>query len=127
GAVEIGGVRIRPLELSAKLLMDQWKLEPGEPELTVMRVTVEGEENGKRLRHVWNMHDEYDPITGFSSMARATGFTCAAGANLLLENKFREPGVHPPEIVGRDESCFNYVLAYLQQRCVRYRHSVYAA
>ncbi|MGA9852019.1 MAG: saccharopine dehydrogenase C-terminal domain-containing protein [Gammaproteobacteria bacterium] len=125
--VEIGGVKVRPLDVSAKLLLDQWKLEPGEPELTVMRVTVEGEEHGKRLRHVWELHDEYDPATGFSSMARTTGFTCAAGANLLLEGKFRESGVHPPEIVGRYEGCFNYILAYLKQRRVDYQNSVHAA
>ena len=52
-ALEINGSKVRPLDVSAKLLMDQWKLEPGEPEFTVMRVTVEGEENGGRLRHVW--------------------------------------------------------------------------
>ncbi|MGH8284098.1 MAG: saccharopine dehydrogenase C-terminal domain-containing protein [Gammaproteobacteria bacterium] len=127
GAVEIGGARIRPLDMSARLLMDQWKLEPGEAEFTVMRVTVEGEESSQRLRHVWEVHDEYDPATGFTSMARTTGFTCAAGANLLLENKFREPGVHPPEIVGHDANCFNYVLAYLKQRQVNYRHSIHSA
>ncbi len=122
GAIEIGGARIRPLELSSKLLMDQWKLEPGEPEFTVMRVTVEGEENGKRLRHVWDMHDEYDSVTGFSSMARTTGFTCAAAANLLLDGKFREPGVHPPEHVGRQAECFTYIREYLAARHVNYRH-----
>ncbi len=127
GAVEINGAEVRPLDLSAKLLLDQWKLEPGEPEFTVMRVTVEGQEHGKRLRHVWDLHDEYDPVTGFSSMARTTGFTCAAAANLLLEGKFREPGVHPPEHVGRHAECFAYIREYLAARQVNYRHRTQAA
>ena len=119
---EVGGIKVRPLELSAKLLIDQWRLEPGEPEFTVMRVTVEGEERSKRVRHVWEVHDEYDPATGFSSMARTTGFTCAAAANLLAEKKFREPGVHPPEQVGRQAACFEYVREYLATRHVNYRY-----
>lgn len=121
-ALEIGAIKVRPLDLSVKLLLDQWKLSPGEPEFTVMRVTVEGEEHGRRLRHVWEVHDQYDATTGFSSMARATGFTCTAAANLLLEGKFRGPGVHPPEVVGRDATCFDFILAYLDARGVNYRH-----
>lgn len=120
--LDIQDARVRPLDVSVKLLLDQWKLVPGEPELTVMRVTVEGAEQGRRVRHVWEVHDTYDPATGFTSMARTTGFTCAAGANLLLAGKFREPGVHPPEIVGRRAECFDYILDYLQQRHVVYRH-----
>ena len=119
--LEIGGAKVMPLHVTARLLIDQWKLKPGEPELTVMRVTVEGEEQGKRLRHVWDMYDEYDPKTGFSSMARTTGFTCAAAANLLLEGKFEEAGVHPPEHVGAVEACYRHMLAYLKERNVHYR------
>ncbi len=120
--VEINGCKVRPLDLSTRLLIDQWRLQPGEPEITVMRVSVEGEEQGKRLRHVWDLHDEYDPKTGFSSMARTTGFTCTAAANLLLDGKFCEPGVHPPELVGRHPQCFSYILEYLSARQVKYLH-----
>jgi lysine 6-dehydrogenase len=120
-ALDVNGVRTIPLDVTARLLIDQWKLKPGEPELTVMRVTVEGEEQGKRLRHIWDMYDEYDPKTGFSSMSRTTGFTCAAAANLLLEKKFDQTGVHPPEHVGAVETCYRYMLDYLAERNVRYR------
>jgi saccharopine dehydrogenase-like NADP-dependent oxidoreductase len=119
--MEVGGTRIKPLDLTAKLLISQWKLKPGEPEFTVMRVTVEGEEGGRHLRHVWDLYDEFDPATGFSSMSRTTGFTCAAAASLLLEGKFTEVGVHPPEQVGRNKDCFKYALDYLAARNVRYR------
>ena len=120
--VEIHGKTVVPLEVTAQLLIKQWKLKPGEPELTVMRVTVEGQEQGKRMRHVWDMYDEYDSKTGFSSMARTTGFTCAAAANLLLDKAYKEIGVHPPEHVGAVPACYDYMLAYLAERGVRYRH-----
>ena len=122
--LQIGAAAVRPLELSARLLIDQWKLEPGEAEFTVMRVTVEGTQHGKRVRHVWEVYDEYDPATGFSSMARTTGFTCAAAASLLLEGRFREAGVHPPERVGRHAECFNFIREYLAARQVHYRHAL---
>ena len=120
-AVEVNGAKVVPLDVTAKLLIDQWKLKPGEPELTVMRVTVEGTEQSKRLRHVWDMYDEYDPKTGFSSMARTTGFTCAAAANVLLDKTFTDTGVHPPEHVGAVEACYDAMLAYLAERGVHYR------
>jgi saccharopine dehydrogenase-like NADP-dependent oxidoreductase len=119
--VDVKGSPVKPLDLTARLLIDQWKLKPGEPELTVMRVTVEGEEKGKRVRHVWDMYDEYDPKTGFSSMARTTGFTCCAAANLLLDGTFKDTGVHPPEHVGAVEACYQAMLAYLAERGVHYR------
>src|SRR5579859_7617197 len=119
--LDVKGGKVAPLDLTARLLIDQWKLKPGEPELTVMRVTVEGEEQRKRVRHVWDMYDEYDPKTGFSSMARTTGFTCAAAANLLLDKTFTEKGVHPPEHVGAVEACYTAMLAYLAERGVHYR------
>lgn len=122
--LQIGTAKVRPLDLSVKLLLDQWKLTPGEPEFTVMRVTVEGEDQGEHVQHVWDLYDQYDPATGFSSMARTTGFTCTAAANLLLEGKFRESGVHPPEIVGRETECFDHVLGYLKDRGVEYRHRI---
>ena len=120
--LEIVAARVRPLDVSAQLLLKQWRLEPGEPELTVMRVTVAGEERGRQVRHVWDLLDRYDPATGYSSMARTTGFTCAAAVNLLQEGRFREPGVHPPEDVGRQDACFEYVCEYLRARQVNYRH-----
>ena len=126
-AVEINGVRVRPLDVSARLLLDQWKLRPGEPELTVMRVTIEGRQQGRPMRHVWDLLDRYDPETGFSSMARTTGFTCAAAANLLLQGRYRETGVHPPEDVGRQDDCFNFIREYLGARHVYYRQRTQAA
>lgn len=125
--IELNGAKLRPLDLAAKLLMEQWKLEPGEAEQTLMRVSVEGEAQGKQMRHVWEVHDEYDPKTGFSSMSRTTGFTCTAAANLLLDGKFSTPGVYPPEVVGRDAACFAFVQDYLKARGVEYRHRVETA
>ncbi|MQY78153.1 MAG: saccharopine dehydrogenase [Bacteroidetes bacterium] len=48
--VDINGKEIRPVDLTARLLFKKWKLNPGEEDFTVMRITIEGEENGKRKK-----------------------------------------------------------------------------
>ena len=49
--VEVEGCMVRPLDLTASLLFPQFKLEKGEKEFTVMRVVIEGEEDGKGVRY----------------------------------------------------------------------------
>jgi lysine 6-dehydrogenase len=119
----LDGVGISPLESTSKILFDEWKLGENEPEFTIMRVTVEGEENGKSVSHVWNLYDEYDPETQVSSMSRTTGYTCTAAAELILQGKFDQQGVFPPELVGGVGDCFEFVRGYLKDRGVNYTHS----
>jgi len=51
-------------------------------------------------------------------MARTTGFTCTAVANLVLEGRVRNAGIVPPESIGMDESAFGYVMEYLKARSI---------
>lgn len=120
---KMAGTDISPREFTSKILFDEWKLGDTEPELTVMRVTVEGEEDGKQVSHVWNLYDVYDPETQVSSMSRTTGYTCTAAAELILQGKFDLKGVFPPELVGGVGDCFDFVLNYLKERGVNYEHS----
>jgi len=53
-------------------------------------------------------------------MSRTTGYTCTAALNMLIENLFIEKGVSPPELVGKHEKCFNYIIKYLQERNIHY-------
>ena len=122
-AMDINGVRIRPIDVSTRILFREWKLEPGEEEFTVMRVIVDGIQDGKAVRVEYNLLDRYDVAGGTSSMSRTTGYTCVAAAELILGGMFRERGVFPPELVGRDARCFDFVLAYLEERGVRWRKS----
>ena len=122
--IEVGGVRVRPIDVAARLLFDAWMLRPGEQDLTVMRVEVEGTKDGKRVRHVYTLLDRYDERTGIHSMARTTGYTCTAMVRLVARGMFREPGVHPPEIVGRDEACFDFIMSELAARGVVFEERV---
>jgi saccharopine dehydrogenase-like NADP-dependent oxidoreductase len=123
-SVEINGVQLSPKDFTSKILIDEWKQGEFEEELTVMRVTLKGE-NGKGEKEdiIYNLHDEYCKDTRTSSMARTTGYTATAVANLFLEGLFSEKGIFPPELLGNHERCFDYVLNYLENRNIHYKKS----
>ncbi|MBK5210407.1 MAG: saccharopine dehydrogenase NADP-binding domain-containing protein [Flavobacteriaceae bacterium] len=119
--ININGIDISPLEFSSKILFNEWKLGDTEEEITVMRITLKGTNKiGESKTIVYNLHDEFCPKTNTSSMARTTGYTATAAANLFLDGLFSEKGVFPPELVGKHEKCFNYFLDYLKERNVIY-------
>ena len=109
---------VRPRDVTEALLFSAWQFEEGEPDLTVMRIVVEGEQNGGSVRHTYNPLDYYNPDTETSSMARTTGYTCTAMVNLVARGLWNEPGLAPPEVVGRNADCFNAVLKHLEDRQV---------
>lgn len=119
--IHVNGSMISPLEFTSQILFSEWKLGEAEEEFTVMRITLRGENgNGHPEEVVYDLYDEFDPATRTSSMARTTGYTATAAANMVLEGLFTEKGVFPPELVGKDERCFRFVLGYLEERGVNY-------
>jgi saccharopine dehydrogenase-like NADP-dependent oxidoreductase len=114
-AIELNGKPVRPIDVTAKLLFPQWKYADGEEEFTVMRVIIEGQEKGKQKKYRYDLLDRYNRETKTSSMARTTGYTCAAAANLILENHYSQKGIIPPEYLGRDEHCYHFILSYLRE------------
>ena len=119
--LEINGVEIRPVDVTAKLLYKKWKLKPGEEDFTIMRITIEGMENNKPKKYVYELLDHYEKASSTLSMARSTGYTCTAVANLVLDGKFTQKGICPPEFIGPDEDNFKAVMSYLQDRGVVYK------
>lgn len=116
--MDIDGIKISPLRITSKILFNEWKLGAEEEELTVMKVILHGEKDGKKKTVEYNLLDHYDPETKNSSMARTTGYTCTAAVNLLAQNLFNDKGVFPPELVGKHKACFDFVLKYLAERKV---------
>lgn len=113
---------VRPRDVTETLLFDAWQFEDGEPDLTVGRFTVQGIQNGKHVRHTYNLLDYYNPDTETSSMARTTGYTCASMVRMWAAGLWTEPGVAPPEFVGRNAECFEFVLKHLEERGVHLFH-----
>tara|TARA_Y100000994_G_C15389652_1_gene316829 strand:- start:69 stop:545 length:477 start_codon:yes stop_codon:yes gene_type:complete len=123
--LEVNGVEVSKLDFTSKMLFKEWKLGAQEPELTVMRVSLKGEnKDGEVQEIVYDLHDEYCQKTKTSSMARTTGYTATAAANLFLDGLFDEKGVFPPELVGKYEDCFHYFMNYLKERNIHYKKTV---
>jgi lysine 6-dehydrogenase len=118
--INIGGASVRPIDLTSTLLFNEWKLNPGEKELTVMKIIIEGLEDGQPKSYTYDLLDRYDSATKTSSMARTTGYTCTAIANLVVNGDVQRVGINPPEFIGSDESCYNKIFKYLKDRGVIY-------
>jgi saccharopine dehydrogenase-like NADP-dependent oxidoreductase len=126
-ATEVGGVRVKPRELLAKLMFPHWQYAPGEEDLTVMRVLGEG--GGKRI--AWDVLDigtQGDGRDGRqTSMGRTTGFPCAVVARMLLDGTLKKAGlgagVINPERLGEHAGVVNALIAAQAEpgRNVRYR------
>jgi len=116
--IEAGGVRVRPYDVTTRLLFDAWRLPAGEADLTVMRVEATGTVGGSRQTWTWDLYDEADLASGFHSMARTTGFPCAIVARLLARGELKRPGVHPPERLAGDDGFFGRMMDGLRERGV---------
>jgi saccharopine dehydrogenase-like NADP-dependent oxidoreductase len=114
--VEINGTMMRPVDMTAKLLFRKWEMKKGDKDFTVMRIILKGLEDGKEVSYQYNLLDRFDNNT--ISMARTTGFTCTAVANLVVNREYERVGISPPEYLGK---YFEFVKNYLEERGVKYK------
>ena len=112
------------LDFSSAILTKQWKLGPTEEEFTLMQIKISGRKDDHHETIVYDLYDEYDSVSQTSSMARTTGYTCTAAANLIIQNLFNKKGVFPPELIGSDKKCFEFMMKYLSERNVHYSKKI---
>ena len=91
-------------------------MKEGDKDFTVMRIIMKGTENGEEVTYQYNLLDRFQD--GTISMARTTGFTCTAVANLVVNGDYKRIGISPPEYLGEH---FNFVKNYLEERGVNYK------
>jgi saccharopine dehydrogenase-like NADP-dependent oxidoreductase len=113
--IDVKGVKVKPIEITSKLLLDHWMFEDGDEDVTVMKIVIEGIKDDKKLRYTYDMLDRYDRETRILSIARTTGYTCAAVAQIVLEGKFKEKGIIPPELLGKHSEVYHQVIEYLMK------------
>jgi saccharopine dehydrogenase-like NADP-dependent oxidoreductase len=95
--VVVDGVPVVPKRVLDAVLYPRVRLEPGERDLTLLRVEVLGEARGRRVRYRLEMVDRYDEHAGFTAMARTTSFTAAIVARLIAAGAIQATGVRTPE------------------------------
>jgi saccharopine dehydrogenase-like NADP-dependent oxidoreductase len=122
--IDINGTRISPLDLTARLLFPKWKMKKGDEDITVLKIIIEGMKNGKTLRYIYDLYDEYDRHTGIHSMARTTGYTATMAIRMLAKGMYKQKGFSPPEYISKDEACVRFIIDGLKERGVIYRESV---
>jgi lysine 6-dehydrogenase len=122
--VDLNGVKICPMDLTARLLFPMWQLSEGEEDLTVMRIVVAGEKDGRRQRHTYELLDRYDRITKTTAMARTTGYSCTAVVRLVASGRYKKMGISPPEFVGREPGCYQFVIEDLARHGVVLKETI---
>ena len=122
--VNVNGAMISPLEFTSRLLFKEWKLGPGEEDLTVMRVEVDGIKDNKPVRYVYDLFDRYDTATNVHSMARTTGYTATMALRMVAAGLYDRKGVSAPEYIGSCSSCVRFILDGLKKRGVIYNEQV---
>jgi lysine 6-dehydrogenase len=122
--VEINGVRLRPLDFTARLLFPKWKLRPGEKDITVMQVIIDGEKGGEKDRYIFDLFDRFDSASGVHSMARTTGYTATAALRMVSRGLYKRRGIIAPEFIGEQPECVEFMLKELADRGVVYQQRI---
>jgi saccharopine dehydrogenase-like NADP-dependent oxidoreductase len=123
-AIDINGAKIRPIDLTSRLLFPEWEYSKGEVDITVMRVTVEGIKSGKKLCYKYDLFDRYDVATDTLSMARTTGYTATMAVRLLAKGMYSRKGISAPEHIGRHPECVEFLMNGLRDRGVIYQETI---
>jgi saccharopine dehydrogenase-like NADP-dependent oxidoreductase len=95
--VVVDGAPVVPKRLVDAVLYPRVRLGEEEGDVTVLRVTAVGTRGGEPARGVAELVDRADRATGFTSMARTTGFTAAIVARLIGRRALGGRGIQPPE------------------------------
>jgi len=122
--IDLHGTQVAPLDMTSKILFDQWKLHPGEEDITVMKIVVEGTGNKKSMRYTFDLYDEYDAQSQTHSMARTTAYTASMAVRLLNAPFYTGKGLQLPEELGRNEEIVHFMLEGLAERNVIYKKNI---
>jgi len=122
--IDVNGQSVRPIDLTSKLLFEQWKLEPGQRDLTVMQVVIEGRKGNTHCTYTYDLLDRYEPKTETTSMARTTGYTCAIVARQVARGLYAKKGISPPEYLGSLVDCYEDLLTEHKKRGIRVMETI---
>lgn len=121
--IQINGTPIRPLDFTAKLLFPKWHMEDDDRDITVLQIIIKGLKDGKKILYKYDMLDRFDDTTSTHSMARTTGYTATVALRMLTEGLFNVKGICPPEFIGKNPQCVDFMLKSLQERGIFYNET----
>jgi len=119
-SIEIKGLKISPLEITAQVLFPNWKLKQGEGDITIFQSIIEGIKDGQKMKYTIDMYDKYCPDTDVISMARTTGYTATLAIRMIADGLYAHKGISPPEYMGKYPECIDYMQKGLKKRGVNW-------
>ncbi len=122
-SITIKGKKTSPLEMTAQVLFPNWKLKQGEGDITIFQSIIEGVKDGRKMKLTIDMYDKYCPETDVISMARTTGYTATLTIRMIADGLYAHKGISPPEFMGKNPECVEFLLKGLKDRGVVYKET----
>lgn len=124
--IDFNGTKIVPKDFAAALLRPRWELRPdkGDRDYTIMRVIAKGPKGRDRVTYTWDMMDELDEKTMLHSMARTTGYPCAATIRAVLDGMITQKGFVAPEMLAGDDKLYDFLISEQKKRGIVFREKV---
>ncbi len=94
--IQVGEQIVVPRDL-AITVMDKKLRKPSSPDLVALRVIVEGEKDGKPVRHEWELVDRFDAQHGITAMMRTTGYSLSITGQMQAAGEIPVSGVYTPD------------------------------
>ena len=117
---DIGLFEPDKIKQTAESLFKEWNPGKEDYDQTIMRLEFSGIKDGKEITETYNLLDYFDIQKNITSMARTTGYTCAALANVILSGAFSQKGVFTLETFGAVPNLVENILGYLSERNVQF-------
>tara|TARA_A100001011_G_C14201175_1_gene795738 strand:- start:17 stop:1102 length:1086 start_codon:yes stop_codon:yes gene_type:complete len=108
------------IDQTASQLIKDWESSDQDYDQTILRLEFLGIKNGTNKKEIYDLVDRFDKENNISSMARTTGYTCAACANLILSGKFIKKGIFNLESLGQDNALVDSILLHLSNRNINF-------
>jgi lysine 6-dehydrogenase len=121
--IEYRGGALVPFAAFSKIIHPKVRLEEGERDITVLRVKVLGEKDGRETLYTYDMVDRYDDEERVTSMAKTTSYTAAIVVRMMARGEFDETGYVAPVRVIRGEK-MDALLSALDARGVKITKTV---
>lgn len=95
--IKVDGQEVEPRAL-LKAVLDK-NLSYGEPDMTLVRIVVEGETGGEDKIRIYEIVDRQDNVTGLTSMMRMTSFPAAIVCWMAAAGHLTAKGCKPQELL----------------------------
>ncbi len=114
--IKVGGCKVRPIEVAAKVIDKQLTKDPRDKVLT-MAVGYKGNRFVKYISIEY-----YDEKTGLTAMQRTTGFNLSRFTMMALDGDLvRDKGLNYPEEFGLDEALFNKYVQHMKKVDIEFK------